>query len=180
MDSKATIHNKSWQELFSSTSKSLSAPFSTDTGLQLDWKHPAEIGTMPASLEADLMGSSPNSICFGSSTPVTLGPSSTPSVFRNSVVISVSIVESINSSGTYSLPDSLPLVHSVTRKTDTFEDPSYVPDPVSLLGPILESLDTFSLDLGTRISFETVIYGVPSASYGPISSPVNKPAGYVY
>ena len=65
MDSKATIQNKSWQELFSSTSKSLSAPSSIYIGIQLDLQHPAKIGTMPASLEADLMGSSPDSICFG-------------------------------------------------------------------------------------------------------------------
>lgn len=176
MASKATIQTKSWQELFSSTSNSLSAPSSSDTGIQLDWQHPAETGTVPASLEADPMGSSPNSICFGSSAPVTLGPSSTPSVFSNSVLISVSAAESVNSSGTYSLPDSLPLVNSVTGKTDTFEDPSYVPDPVSLLGPISESLDTFPLDLGTGLSSDTVRSGVPSAGYGPISAPVNKPA----
>ena len=95
------------------------------------------------------------------------------------MVISVSAAESVNSSETYSLPDSLCLVYSVTGKTDTFEDPSYVPDPVSLLGPISESLDTFLLVLGTRISLEIVISSVPSSSYGPISPLVDKPTSCV-
>lgn len=176
MATKATNQTKSWQELFSSTSDSSSALSSADTGIQLDWQHAAATGTVLASLEADPMGSSPNSICFGSSAPVTLVPASTPSVFSNSVVISVSAAESVNSSGTYSPTDSLPLVNSVTGKTDTFEDPSYVPDPVSLLGPISGSLDTFPLDLGTGLSSDTVRSGVPSAGYGPISAPINKPA----
>lgn len=174
--SKATNQTKSWQQLFSSTSDSSSAPSSADTGIQLDWQHPAETGTRPISSEVHLMGSSPNSICFGSSAPVTLGPVSAPSVFSNSVVTSVSAAESVNSPGTYSLPDSLPLVNSVTGKTDNFEDPSYIRDPVSLLGPITESLDTFPLDLGTGISSDIVRSGVQSAGYGPISAPINKPA----
>ncbi|KAL2330550.1 hypothetical protein Fmac_018131 [Flemingia macrophylla] len=32
---------------------------------------------------------------------------------------------------------------------ELFEDPCYVPDPASLLGPVSESLDDFQLDLGT-------------------------------
>lgn len=32
--------------------------------------------------------------------------------------------------------------------SDVFEEPSYVPDPVSLIGPVSESLDNFQLDLG--------------------------------
>lgn len=174
--SKATNQTKSWQQLFTSTSGSSSAPSSPDTGIQLGCQRPAETGTKPATSEAHLLGSSPNSICFGSSAPVTLNPTSAPSVFSNSVVVSVSAAESINSPGTYPLPDSMPLVNSVTEKTDIFEDPSYVPDPVSLLGPITESLDTFPLDLGTGLSSDTVRSGIPSAAYGPISAPISKPA----
>lgn len=173
--SKATNQTKSWQQLFSSTSGSSSAPSSPDTGIQLGCQHPAETGTRPAASEAHLLGSSPNSICFGSSAPVTLDTASAPSVFSNSVVVSVSAAESINSPGTYPLPDSLPLVNSVTGKTDTFEDPSYVPDPVSLLGPITESLDTFPLDRGTGLCSDTVRSGISSAAYGPISAPISKP-----
>uniref|UniRef100_A0A803QEX6 Uncharacterized protein n=1 Tax=Cannabis sativa TaxID=3483 RepID=A0A803QEX6_CANSA len=35
------------------------------------------------------------------------------------------------------------------EESELFEDPSYIPDPVSLLGPVSESLDNFQLDLGT-------------------------------
>lgn len=34
------------------------------------------------------------------------------------------------------------------EEPELFEDPCYVPDPVSLLGPVSESLDNFQLDLG--------------------------------
>ncbi|XP_058075461.1 uncharacterized protein LOC131223912 isoform X2 [Magnolia sinica] len=34
-------------------------------------------------------------------------------------------------------------------EAELFEDPCYVPDPLSLLGPVSESLNNFSLDIGT-------------------------------
>ncbi|KAM3287713.1 hypothetical protein P3S67_021143 [Capsicum chacoense] len=34
------------------------------------------------------------------------------------------------------------------EESEIFEDPCYVPDPVSLLGPVSESLDNFQLDVG--------------------------------
>ncbi|GAV74675.1 hypothetical protein CFOL_v3_18155 [Cephalotus follicularis] len=34
------------------------------------------------------------------------------------------------------------------EEPELFEDPCYVPDPISLLGPVSESLDNFQLDLG--------------------------------
>ncbi|CAL9096187.1 unnamed protein product [Musa acuminata var. zebrina] len=37
---------------------------------------------------------------------------------------------------------------SIADETELFEDPCYVPDPISLLGPVSESLDNFPLDLG--------------------------------
>ncbi|XP_047320073.1 uncharacterized protein LOC124924068 [Impatiens glandulifera] len=37
------------------------------------------------------------------------------------------------------------------EESDIFEDPCYVPDPVSLLGPVSESLENFQLDLDTGL-----------------------------
>ncbi|KAJ8533796.1 hypothetical protein K7X08_007120 [Anisodus acutangulus] len=37
---------------------------------------------------------------------------------------------------------------SLPEESEIFEDPCYVPDPVSLLGPVSESLDNFQLDVG--------------------------------
>ncbi|RWW30261.1 hypothetical protein BHE74_00025921 [Ensete ventricosum] len=59
----------------------------------------------------------------------------------NKVTISSLVAESVPSSkdaGTSSIADEIEL----------FEDPCYVPDPISLLGPVSESLDNFPLDLG--------------------------------
>ncbi|KAJ6849119.1 stress response protein nst1-like isoform X1 [Iris pallida] len=47
------------------------------------------------------------------------------------------------------LPFKEPVQSSMLEDAELFEDPCYVPDPVSLLGPVSESLDKFPLDLGT-------------------------------
>ncbi|KAH8484743.1 hypothetical protein H0E87_026488 [Populus deltoides] len=36
----------------------------------------------------------------------------------------------------------------IPEEPELFEDPCYIPDPISLLGPVSESLDNFQLDLG--------------------------------
>ncbi|KAJ8753796.1 hypothetical protein K2173_000050 [Erythroxylum novogranatense] len=38
---------------------------------------------------------------------------------------------------------------SIPEEPELFEDPCYVPDPITLLGPVSESLDNFQLDMGT-------------------------------
>lgn len=43
----------------------------------------------------------------------------------------------------------------VSEEPDIFEDPCYIPDPVSLLGPVSESLDNFSLDMSGGIKKDT-------------------------
>ncbi|GMI71904.1 hypothetical protein like AT3G51650 [Hibiscus trionum] len=40
------------------------------------------------------------------------------------------------------------LHESISEEPELFEDPCYVPDPVSLLGPVSELLDNFQMDLG--------------------------------
>ncbi|KAK8684796.1 hypothetical protein V6N13_040812 [Hibiscus sabdariffa] len=42
----------------------------------------------------------------------------------------------------------------ITEEPELFEDPCYVPDPVSLLGPVSESLDHFQMDLGAGFGRE--------------------------
>lgn len=41
------------------------------------------------------------------------------------------------------------------EESEIFEDPCYVPDPVSLLGPVSESLDNFQLDRGFLADMES-------------------------
>ncbi|WOH05439.1 hypothetical protein DCAR_0624855 [Daucus carota subsp. sativus] len=63
---------------------------------------------------------------------------------------------------------------------DIFEDPCYVPDPVSLLGPVSESLDNFQLNLGfaTEMGSEKpcTIQSIPISSEVVRPSPIEAPA----
>ncbi|KAJ6841764.1 stress response protein nst1-like isoform X1 [Iris pallida] len=82
------------------------------------------------------------------------------------------------------LPFKEPVQSSTLEDTESFEDPCYVPDPVSLVGPVSESLDKFPLDLGTGF----VQYKMPegprvlnkavalpeSSKPSPIESPLSK------
>ncbi|GMN40530.1 hypothetical protein TIFTF001_009750 [Ficus carica] len=72
----------------------------------------------------------------------------------------------------------------IPEEPELFEDPCYIPDPVSLLGPVSESLDNFQLDLGTNPALD---FGLErprtlknvSATYdvsrpSPIESPMSR------
>lgn len=59
----------------------------------------------------------------------------------------------------------------VVEEQEQFEDPSFDPDAIALLGPVSESLDNLPLDLGTGfISSETGKISKPS----PIQSPLSR------
>ncbi|KAL2557827.1 hypothetical protein Fot_02566 [Forsythia ovata] len=60
------------------------------------------------------------------------------------------------------------------EESEIFEDPCYVPDPVSLLGPVSESLDNFELDLG--FVTDTVLEAPCAVKTTPAPSEVTKPS----
>lgn len=60
-----------------------------------------------------------------------------------------------------------------------FEDPCYVPDPVSLLGPVSESLDNFQLDLGTGFGTDMEVAKPHSLKNISAGSDFNKPSPIV-
>ncbi|KAI4356129.1 hypothetical protein L6164_000176 [Bauhinia variegata] len=70
------------------------------------------------------------------------------------------------------------------EETELFEDPCYVPDPVSLLGPVSESLDNFQLDLGSNFvtdmerdrthSLKNISAGSEINKPSPIESPLSR------
>lgn len=64
----------------------------------------------------------------------------------------------------------------IHEELELFEDPCYVPDPVSLLGPVSESLDNFQLDLGTGFATDTGLETPRSLKKVSTSSEVNKPS----
>ncbi|KAK8704698.1 hypothetical protein V6N13_048314 [Hibiscus sabdariffa] len=64
----------------------------------------------------------------------------------------------------------------IQEEPELFEDPCYVPDPVSLLGPVSESLDNFQLDLGAGFGMDVGMerpFGLKNIS---ASSEISKPS----
>lgn len=62
-----------------------------------------------------------------------------------------------------------------SEEYESFEEPCYVPDPVSLLGPVLESLDDFQLDLGPGFATEIGLER-PGGLKKISTAEVNKPS----
>ncbi|KAL9268054.1 hypothetical protein AKJ16_DCAP16793, partial [Drosera capensis] len=69
------------------------------------------------------------------------------------------------------------------EEPELFEDPCYEPDPVSLLGPVSESLHNFQLDLGAGFMpqqpekprlFMNASTGMESSRPSPIESPISR------
>lgn len=91
-------------------------------------------------------------------TPVNLhlrNPLTTPLTFPSPFPLSTFAFGSTSNGTTLPLSSEplFPLVGDgagklLPEESEIFEDPCYVPDPVSLLGPVSESLDNFQLDVG--------------------------------
>ncbi|XVF84195.1 hypothetical protein PTKIN_Ptkin17bG0006000 [Pterospermum kingtungense] len=64
----------------------------------------------------------------------------------------------------------------IHEEPELFEDPCYVPDPVSLLGPVSESLDNFQLDLGTGFGMDMGMERPHAMKNITASSEINKPS----
>ncbi|KAG8499208.1 hypothetical protein CXB51_005617 [Gossypium anomalum] len=64
----------------------------------------------------------------------------------------------------------------IPEEPELFEDPCYVPDPVSLLGPVSESLDNFQLDLGAGFGTDVEMERPRGLKNISASSEINKPS----
>ncbi|KAH1097387.1 hypothetical protein J1N35_014308 [Gossypium stocksii] len=64
----------------------------------------------------------------------------------------------------------------IPEEPELFEDPCYVPDPVSLLGPVSESLDNFQLDLGAGFGMDVGTERPCGLKNISASSEINKPS----
>ncbi|XP_021893871.1 uncharacterized protein LOC110811627 [Carica papaya] len=130
---------KSWQQLFT---RSSSIPASSNVNV---------ISRPNSKVQADAQGSKlpghvssmqtfDNPINFGLPSPFTLSTHSSGSI--SSTLGFSPVIEPI-------FPRVAEGSHEfIPEEPELFEDPCYVPDPVSLLGPVSESLDNFQLDLG--------------------------------
>ncbi|KAK6118208.1 hypothetical protein DH2020_047994 [Rehmannia glutinosa] len=104
------------------------------------WKYKAEVQNPPFSGHPTSTQSFDNPISFGLPTPFSLPPFPIGSS-------SSSTISSISSEAM--LPKMVDSPHQfLPEELEIFEDPCYIPDPVSLLGPVSESLENFQLDLG--------------------------------
>ena len=135
-----TAPKKSWQQLF--TRSSSVAPSSNSNVIcRPNSKIQAEVKSPQLSGQPSVTQSFDNPIHFGLPSPFNL------TTFPNG---------STSTSLGFS-PLIEPLFSPVGEapqdfrheEQELFEDPCYVPDPVSLLGPVSESLDDFQLDLGS-------------------------------
>ncbi|KAJ8550737.1 hypothetical protein K7X08_000107 [Anisodus acutangulus] len=164
-----TAPKKSWQQLFTRSS-----PPSSNVISRPIVKPQAEI--LSPSCQTSDVQSFDNPISFGLPSPFTLtsfpcGPTS----------CSTTIPSSPRAMHTR-IGDGTSLL--LAEELENFEDPCYVPDPVSLLGPVSESLDDFQLevDLGfvsdTGLDNPCVVKNVNASSQvtrpSPIESPISR------
>ncbi|KAF9594576.1 hypothetical protein IFM89_033546 [Coptis chinensis] len=136
-----TAPKKSWRQLFTrSPAVPLYSAENFTSGSNQNFQGLAESSGLPR--QASPSHPLADQISFGLPLPFSLSPF--PNGSTGSSPVSSSVAEPI-------YPHVGEPPHDITpEELDVFEDPCYVPDPVSLLGPVSESLDNFSLDLGGR------------------------------
>ncbi|KAF6170281.1 hypothetical protein GIB67_010102 [Kingdonia uniflora] len=127
---------KSWQQLFT---RSPAVP--SDSATDVTGKSSQNTQAEPHSSSHYPVLRSDDQILSGQLLPFTLPPY--PNGFTSSSSISSSAAEPI-----FPPVRKMPF-ELMSDEPEIFEDPCYVPDPVSLLGPVSESLDIFTLDVGT-------------------------------
>ncbi|XP_059645569.1 uncharacterized protein LOC132287087 [Cornus florida] len=168
----ATIPKKSWQQLFT-RSPAVTPPSNSNVISRPNGKLQAEVRSPPSHGHSSLTQPYDNPINFGFPSPFTL-PTSTYLSMNSSTVIplaSEAMFPRIGDAPRELLPE----------ESDIFEDPCYVPDPVSLLGPVSESLDNFQLDLGagfvTDMEFEKphALKNISTSSEVSRPSPIESP-----
>ncbi|PON94416.1 stress response NST1-like protein [Trema orientale] len=159
-----TAPKKSWQQLFtrspvppSSNANVISRPNS---------KFQVEVQSPQLSSQSLTAQSFDNPINFGS--PFTL--STYPNVPTSSSLGFSPAIEPI-----FPRVGEGPREH-IPEEPELFEDPSYIPDPVSLLGPVSESLDNFQLDLGTSRAMDFGLERPRTLKSVSATSDVNKPS----
>ncbi|XAR55753.1 hypothetical protein NMG60_11035943 [Bertholletia excelsa] len=134
------VPKKSWQQLFTCSSVA-SPPVSSNVISRPSGKSQADVQSHPYCGHSLISQSYDNPITFGLPSPFVLPtcPTYPLASTRSSAVAPLSsegLFRQIGEAYHEFLPE----------KSETFEYPSYVPELVSLLGPVSESLDNFQLD----------------------------------
>ncbi|KAG9137891.1 hypothetical protein Leryth_021191 [Lithospermum erythrorhizon] len=161
-----TAPKKSWQQLF--TRSSSVAPASPNIIARPNGNSQSEVPTSQFSTAPPSTQAFNNPINFGPQSPFSL-----PSLPFGSTSNSTGLP--LSSEAMFPRIGEKP-AQFLPEESEIFEDPCYVPDPVSLLGPVSESLDNFQLDLGfegdttMEKSSGLKIHNKPS----PIESPMSR------
>ncbi|KAE8099046.1 hypothetical protein FH972_017060 [Carpinus fangiana] len=156
-----TTPKKTWQQLFTRSSVPPSNP---NVISRPNTKFQAEVQSPQFCSQTSSTQSYDNPISFGLPSPFIL--STYPNGSTSSSLGFSPAIEPI-----------FPRIGEVPHEElELFEDPCYVPDPVSLLGPVSESLDNFQLDLGTGFATDTGLEMPRSLKKVSASSEVNKPS----
>lgn len=162
---------KSWQQLFTRSSSS-SSTNSSNVISRPNGNSKSDVLSSPVTSNPPSTQAFNNPINFGFPSPFTLSSTSFGSTntasksypFSNEVMLT-----RIGEASTQYLPE----------ESEVFEDPCYVPDPASLLGPVSESLDNFQLDLGfigdSGLETPCVIKNIPPPAELPRPSPIESP-----
>ncbi|KHN29527.1 Reticulocyte-binding protein 2 like a [Glycine soja] len=170
-----TAPKKSWQQLFTRSSTVAQSSNSNvicrpNSKIQAEAKSPQLSGQSPITQPFN------NPIQFGLPSPFNIssypiGSTGSSQGFSPAIEPLYSTVENISQDFRH-------------EEQELFEDPCYIPDPVSLLGPVSESLDNFQLDLGSGFVTDTKMampHSLKSTSAGsdiskpsPIESPLSR------
>lgn len=162
-----TTPKKSWQQLFA---RSSSSPSSSNTNVisRPNSKLQSEGQSPQLSGQSSSIQSFDNPINFGLPSPFTLP--AYPNVSSSSSLGFSPPIEPI-------FPRVVEGPHEfIPEEPELFEDPCYVPDPISLLGPVSESLDNFQLDLGTGFASDMGLERPHTLKNLAASPEVNKPS----
>ncbi|KAF2305233.1 hypothetical protein GH714_003242 [Hevea brasiliensis] len=162
-----TAPKKSWQQLFTRTS-STSSSSNTNVISRPNSKPQAEVQSPQLHGQSSSLQAFDNPVNFGLPSPFTL-----------STHLNISSSSSLGFS-----PPIEPIFPCVVEgphdlmpeEPELFEDPCYVPDPISLLGPVSESLDNFQLDLGTGFASDMGLERPHALKNLSASSEANKPS----
>ncbi|KAL8517095.1 hypothetical protein ACS0TY_015354 [Phlomoides rotata] len=165
-----TAPKKSWQQLFTRSS-AVSPPNSNVISRPIG-THKAEVQSPPFHPTPTQSFDNPP-INFGLSSPFSLPSfpfgSSSSSSSTTLPGSSEAVLPKMGGSSNQFLPEEL----------EIFEDPCYVPDPIALLGPVSESLDSFQLDLGFVNDMELEKPGAVKTKVAPTEvtkpSPIESP-----
>ncbi|GAB2272097.1 hypothetical protein Dimus_006916 [Dionaea muscipula] len=128
---------KSWQQLFTETPAP--TPSNTNVISRPNVKSQIEVDVQSCQLSTQ----SPSALTYDN--PIDFGFPS-PFSFSNCLVNNISVLPTAKDP---LFSDAGDISHEMLlEEPELFEDPCYEPDPVSLIGPVSESLDSFQMDLG--------------------------------